>query len=87
MTEIDRQILIDDVKKANFTIEEEKFIMKNSRRPKRITAEETHTVIIHAVPKSVHREFKSLCARKDKTMQESFIELLRAAIIKPQNKK
>jgi len=55
-----------------------------SRRPKLITAEETNTVIIHAVPKSVHREFKALCARKDKSMQESFIELMRAAIIKPQ---
>jgi len=55
-----------------------------SRRPKLITAEETNTVIIHAVPKSVHREFKALCAREDKSMQESFIELMRAAIIKPQ---
>ena len=58
-----------------------------SGRPKLITAEKsepTNTVIIHAVPKSVHREFKALCAREDKSMQERIIELMRAAIVKPQ---
>ena len=58
-----------------------------SGRPKLITAEKsepTNTVIIHAVPKSLHREFKALCAREDKSMQERIIELMRAAIVKPQ---
>ena len=42
----------------------------------------TGQMIIRQVPESIRREFKSLCAREGKSMQEKIIELMSSAVVK-----
>jgi plasmid stability protein len=42
--------------------------------------EETGQMIIRQVPEALRREFKALCAREGKSMQEKIIELMREAV-------
>lgn len=45
--------------------------------PKKTTEkEETGQMIIRQVPEAIRREFKALCAREGKSMQEKIIELM-----------
>jgi len=41
---------------------------------------QTGQMIIRQVPESIRREFKALCAREGKSMQEKIIELMREAV-------
>jgi hypothetical protein len=41
---------------------------------------QTGQMIIRQVPESIRREFKALCAREGKSMQEKIIELMASAI-------
>jgi hypothetical protein len=41
---------------------------------------QTGQMIIRQVPESIRREFKALCAREGKSMQEKLIELMSAAV-------
>jgi plasmid stability protein len=49
--------------------------------PKKIIEkEETGQMIIRQVPESLRREFKAICAREGKSMQEKIIEMMREAV-------
>lgn len=45
---------------------------------------QTGQMIIRQVPESIRREFKALCAREGKSMQEKLIELMSAAVAQKQ---
>jgi len=42
------------------------------------SGEDTVQMIIRAVPKSIHRDFKAACAAKDTTIRARIIELMKA---------
>lgn len=42
---------------------------------------QTGQMIIRQVPESIRREFKALCAREGKSMQEKIIELMSSAVV------
>lgn len=42
----------------------------------------TGQMITRQVPESIRREFKALCAREGKSMQEKIIEMMSAAVAK-----
>ncbi|HPD57895.1 MAG TPA: hypothetical protein PKW17_11690 [Smithellaceae bacterium] len=41
------------------------------------SGEDTVQMIIRAVPKSIHRDFKAACAAKDTTIRARIIELMK----------
>lgn len=56
--------------------------------PKKIEEkEQTGQMIIRQVPEVLRREFKALCAREGKSMQEKVIELMRIASEEKSTKK